>query len=472
MSKPLRLALFSDCAPQLLERLLPATLEVKTWAFTSPLAVQEELAAFQPDRVLIWATAEAGLFPEIVPLQALGYPLIVTNMVAMDDGVYGHLAVSHPQALRAKIEAWNTRLAALPGVDILDVAYIQAMLGRRNTFDARLWETAAIALKPEAVQMLAERLVALLDAQAGRLRKVLVTDLDGTLWKGILSEGEIQPDAPGFQAYQAWLKALSRRGILLAIASRNEMPTILTAFAHPAMQLTNDDFSFTAAGWNAKSKMLTTIAEHLHVHPNSLVFIDDSPDERAEVRAKLPEVTVPELPEDPTLRTPFLASLNLFETDTITEDDLLRAASLRANKARAVASSAPATEDYLASLEQVLTPEPLSPANIDRAAQLTQRCNQFNMRGTRHTVAELQGKRGWVYRLSDKFGDMGIVSAVILDGDFIETWVMSCRALNRNLEAQILAHLKAQGSIHGEYIPTERNTACAKLYDIYGIPHA
>ena len=122
------------------------------------------------------------------------------------------------------------------------------------------------------------------------------------------------------------------------------------------------------------------------------------------------------------------------------------------------------------SRSQELLPEPLSPANLARAAQLTQRCNQFNMRGTRHTEAELAGKKGWVYRLRDRFGDLGTVGVVVLEGDFIETWALSCRALNRGVERLILDHLKAQGPVRGQYVPTARNGRCANVYKENGVP--
>lgn len=484
MTRPLRLAIFSDCAPQLLEsalvheterRGLPVT--VKSWAYTLPPAVMEELKAFAPDRVVIWATPEAGIFPDTRLFASLPYPCIVTTMPACDDGVCGHLALMRPESLRARIVAWNAALVALastaPNVTLLDAAMIQETLGRNATFDPRLWEVASVALTPKATERLATRLTDLLCAQAGRLRKALVTDLDGTLWDGIVSEvgrDNIRPDTPGFPAYRAWLKALAARGVFLAVASKNNADTALSAFGRDELGLKADDFSAFVTGWGSKTAMLRTIAARLHIATDSLVFIDDRPEERAAVRALMPEVCVPELPEDPARRVPYLASLNLFETDRITEDDLLRRTSLMAERSRAEAAHLLTPETYVAALEQTLTPEPLGPSNLERAAQLTQRCNQFNMRGTRYTAAELNGKTGWVYRLRDRFGDLGVISAVILNGWTIDTWVLSCRALNRGVEALILNHLKSLGPIRGAYRATERNGRCKTVYEENGVP--
>ncbi len=481
----LRLALFSDSAPQLLERALGASLkargidaEIRTWAFTAPAAVQDELAAFAPEVVLYWACAEAEQFPEVEPLLALPYPFILYTMVTRDDGSCGHLALSAPEALRARILAWNARLVTLAqqhrNLSIVDLDLIQSRLGRQLTFDPRLWESAAMALTPVAAERLAVQTADLLCAQRGQLHKVLVTDLDGTLWDGIVSEGgvdAIDPHGPGRAAYRAWLRRLAKRGVLLAIASRNDRKVALAALERDDLGMTAEDFVAIEADWGAKSEMLKRIAARLRLGLDAFVFIDDRAEVRGEVRAALPEVTVPEMPEDAARWVEFLAEQNLFEAAHITEDDRLRAASLKAETTRTAAAEALSPEAYIASLEQELLPEPLGPHNLARAAQLTQRCNQFNMRGIRHTEAELVGKSGWVYRLKDKYGDLGIVSAVVLEGSFIETWVLSCRALNRGVEALILNHLKAQGPLCGEYRPTERNARCRDLYAQYGVPH-
>lgn len=480
----LRIALFADSAPQWLERALPRELAaygleaaVRSWAFTSPFAVRTELEAFAPDILFFWACAEAGHFPEIAPLLQLPWPVIVCTMVTLDDGTCGNLSLSRPEGLRNRILQWNAELIRLaqssPALALVDLDLIQSRLGRAATFDARLWESAAMALTPAAVTGLARRTAGLLAARSGRLRKVLVTDLDGTLWDGIVSETGpegINPAAPGFPRYRAWLRTLAARGILLAVASHNDREVALSALARSDLGLAPEDFSAIEADWGPKAAMMERIAAALHVSTDTLVFLDDRAEEREAVRSAHPEIAVPELPADPALRPEFLAELNLFETPAITEDDRLRAQSLRENAERSAACAALSREEYLVSLEQELIPEPLTAANAARAAQLTQRCNQFNMRGTRHTEAELLGKRGWLYRVKDRFGDLGLISAVILEDAFIETWVMSCRALNRGLEAQILAHLQSQGPVCGEYVPTERNGRCAGLYAEHNIP--
>ena len=484
-SAPLRVALVADSAPQMLARELEKALAqraihgtVRTWAFASPLTVRTELDAFQPHLVLLWFCSEAGELPDVAPLLSLPYPLLCYTAVSCDDGTCGSLALTRPDALRSRILRWNNALIRLaqenPKLALVDLDLLQSRLGRNTTFDPRLWEVARLAIAPTALPEMARLTADAIASRLGRQRKVLVTDLDNTLWEGEVAEvgaEGVDFDAPGRSAYRAWLFELARRGILLAVASRNDAGDVASALKRLDPLFPTANFSAVETGWGAKSTLLRAIANRLHVSTDSLVFIDDRPEQRAEVRQALPEVLVPELPSDPACWCEALASANLFETPQITEDDLHRAQTLREDAERQRVAEVASPEDYIRSLEQELTPEPLGPSNLARAAQLTQRCNQFNMRGTRHTLDSLAGKRGWLYRLRDRFGDMGVISAVILEGDFIETWVISCRALNRGVESLILDHLRTQGNFTGAYRATPRNGRCKNLYAELNFPH-
>ena len=479
-----RIALFTDSAPQLLERELLAqaagSIELQTYAFTSPLAVQEELKTFAPDLVIVWQCAEAltDQSPESPEaFLSLPYTFIVCTMVSRDDGSCGTAALTWQSSLKRRILAWNHALITLaesrPNLYLVDLDAIQSKFGRTNTFDPRLWHAASLALTPLATKALATALLQSIQALKGQIRKVLVTDLDNTFWGGITGESgadAVNPDAPGHAAYRAWIKQLSKRGILLAIASHNDRPAVEALFQAHALGLALDDFQCCEINWDPKAQMLMRIAAALHVSTDALVFIDDRKEQRDHVRAALPEVAVPEMPADPAQWIEFLATENLFETPRITADDCQRVQTFHEATLRNQAAQSLSREEYIQSLAQELIAEPLSDANRDRAAQLTQRCNRFNMRGTRHTAAELVGRTGWVYRLKDRFGDLGIISAVILEGDTIETWVMSCRVFNRDVETLILNHLKGTTAIRGEYRPTERNQLCANVYATHNIP--
>lgn len=488
MSSAPRIALFTDSAPQLLARELQAQaqafggIQLQTYAFTSPLAVQEELTAFAPDVVIVWLCAEAvnDVCPELPEaLFSLPYTFIVSTMVSRDDGTCGSAALTWPQSLKRRILQWNTRLMQLAeshnNLHLVDLDAIQSRLGRTVTFDPRLWEAASIALTPKATALFAKALLQTIAALRGSIKKVVVTDLDNTFWGGITGESgadAVNPDAPGHPAYRAWLRTLAKRGILLAIASHNDRPAVEALFQTHPLGFTLDDFQACEINWDPKAQMLTRIAAALNVSTDALVFIDDRKEQREQVRAALPEVTVPEMPSDPATWIEFLAAENLFEVPRITEDDTLRVQTFKDATLRASMAETLSREAYIASLEQTLIAEPLNATNCERAAQLTQRCNRFNMRGTRHTAADLAHRTGWVYRLRDRFGEMGIISAVILEGDVIETWVMSCRVFNRDVERLILEHLKSVAPVRGDYVPTERNALCASIYQTYGIPPA
>ena len=483
----LRIALFADSAPQFLVRALQAQAtalgtpcEVQSYAFTSPLAVQEELAAFQPDFVLLWRCAEAVTDAPAEPLEPileLPYTFIAYTMVSRDDGAYGSCALTQERSLRKRLLRFNLHLAELAearhNLHLIDLDWLQSQRGRAATFDPRLWETASLAFTPQTYPAMATATLQLINALRGQIHKVLVTDLDNTFWGGIIGESgsdAVNPDAPGFKAYRQWLRALASRGILLAIASHNDRNAVEAQFAKADLGLSLEDFLVCEINWEPKAEMLKRIAAQLHVNLDSLVFIDDRLEQREQVRAALPQVTVPELPDDPACRLPFLSSANLFETPRITADDCQRARTFKEEALRETAAQTLSRAEYIASLEQVLIAEPLSPENCERAAQLTQRCNRFNMRGTRHTAAELAQRRGWVYALRDKYGDLGTISVVVLDGDVIETWVMSCRVFNRDVETLILNHLKSVAPIRGAYRATERNTLCEHIYANHGIP--
>ncbi|MDO5462550.1 MAG: HAD-IIIC family phosphatase [bacterium] len=487
--RPFRLALFADSAYQWLAKALEEQaakaqfpLELRCWGFVSPLVEQQALADFQPDAVVLWTCAEQARtqgLPELAPMVALPYHWLVCNLPALDDGAFGSYALKYPTSLRSRLLQWNLRLLELAAqrenVTPIDLEGIVAHLGRKTSFDARLWEAMRLALTPTGCEVLAQHLLAHVRALRGQVKKVLVTDLDDTLWSGIVSEVgpvAIDPEGPGRRAYHAWLKTLAERGILLAIASRNDLATVKAVFEREDVPFSLDDFAAVEVAWDRpKSAMLQAIASQLGVHVDSLVFIDDREEHRNEVRAQLPAVTVPELPEDSAQWMDVLSASTAFETLAVTEDDRFRAASLRANQQRLADAMVLSPEAYLERLEQVLTPSPLQSPYLERAAQLTQRCNRFNMCGTRHTADDLAQRTGWVYHLKDKYGDLGMVSVVVLEGREIKTWVLSCRAFGRQVERLILDHLKATvPQLCGAYIPTERNQACATLYVENGVP--
>ena len=471
------------------------------------LARDSALHAFRPDAILVWEaaerwwerpgeTAEDRLARVRAYAAAAPCPLLVANAAPLADGVFGSFAA--PGSFAVQVRRFNAGLDALaatcPNLYVADLAGLVADLGRAAACDPALYATAAMPLTPAAQAAFAERVADSLAALRGRVRKCVAVDLDDTLWGGIL--GEAGPEGltiggPGIGAahlaLQRWLLRLRRRGILLAICSKNDEPLVRQAFAARAadLALSLDDFVCLRANWRNKADNLRDIAGTLGLGLDAFVFLDDSPAERALVRRELPEVCVPELPADPAARVPFLARLNLFETASASAEDAARTARYQA-EARRAAARADFTDEagFLRALAMRATVRPLAPDTLARAAQLSQRTNQFNLRTRRYTEAELAARAAdpaWVcltFALSDRFGDNGLVSLLLaqINGAdaFIDTWLMSCRVLGRGLERFALnalaaaARAKGAARLVGEYLPTPKNARVATLLPSLG----
>jgi FkbH-like protein len=328
-------------------------------------------------------------------------------------------------------------------------------------------------------------------------RKVVVCDLDGTMWGGIVGDVgpmavEVGPDHPGnaFLEFQQALLDLTAQGILLAVCSKNDPQTALAVFKdHPHMACRIDDVAACRIGWDAKPKLIQELAGELNLGLDSFVFLDDSPQERAAVRAALPMVLVPELPEDPVDRPRFIRSIRELWPLVLTESDRQRTQMYQAQKrsAELKASAGDNVEAFLQSLGQVLTVRPVGDGDWSRVAQMHVRTNQFNVTTRRHDETALRrmvdaGASVFVGSLQDCFGDQGIVITAVLvpEGDRwrIDTFLMSCRVVGRQVEAAFMRYLVGQARMRGiawldgEFIPTERNGPSAKLFESLGFAPA
>lgn len=350
---------------------------------------------------------------------------------------------------------------------------------------------AELHYTPLYLDWLSERLTNYIFTISGKFKKCIILDLDNTLWGGIIGDDGpegIQIGTLGIgKAYtrlQKWLKELKNRGILLAVCSKNNQEVAEQPFkTHAEMILRLEDFAVFIANWNSKADNINTIREILNIGFDSMVFIDDNPAEREIVRKHIPEVEVPELPEDPAEYLPFLISMNLFETASFSHNDADRTQQYQVEAKRVELSKTITDMDaFLSSLKMKARVRPFTKEDVERVAQLTQRSNQFNLRTIRYTNQEIQDMIGnqnyWTYclEMSDKFGSYGLVSVVILkdvgdDSVFIDTWIMSCRVLKRTVEQYlmnaIIGELKQHGfkRIIGEYLPTSKNKLVEFLLD-------
>lgn len=403
--------------------------------------------------------------------------------------------LEHPQA--SVVERTNGLLAGLcrqhTDVHIFDYSRLVQKLGRANWYDPKLWYLGRIPFGTEAQVITAQHLARYIRAASYPPSKCLVVDLDNTLWGGVLGEEgiggiELGGDYPGsvYKDFQHQLLALRDRGVLLAIASKNNEPDVEEAFSnHPDLVVKLEDFAVRQIHWGDKASSLEAIAATLNIGIDSLVFFDDSPVERAWVRSQLPEVTVIDVPESPLGYADALEYSEAFDFLTVSAEDRIRASMYQSQRKRQkLQNSSLSLEQFLSQLEIKATIGHLNQETLPRVAQLMAKTNQFNLTNRRHTAAELQelvnsGAVALWLRVADKYGDNGLVAVAIAVTEDTNHWnidslVMSCRVFGRHVEIALLSRLTSEvrkrggNIITGEYIPTSKNGMVAKLYPDHG----
>lgn len=424
--------------------------------------------------------------------------ILQCNFPLLDDGVFGQFGNKTADSFLFQQRKLNYLLMEgcqeIKNVYLIDLDSLQTQLGQEAFSDTKLYYIAKMPICVNALPAVAKRVVDMIQAIRGSVKKCVVLDLDNTLWGGVIGDDGLSGIQIGelgtghaFSDFQAWLKQLKNRGILLTVCSKNNEPTAKEPFEkHPEMVLRLEDFSMFVANWEDKASNIRAIQQTLNIGMDSLVFLDDNPFERNLVRGLIPEITVPELPEDPALYLSYLRQLGLFETASYSAEDSQRTDQYRTQADRAIfEASFQSYDDYLAGLEMKAVAAPFDPFHYPRIAQLTQRSNQFNLRTVRYTEAEIAslaedaGHICLYFTLRDKFGDHGLISVVILDKQpqdvlFISEWLMSCRVLKRGMEEfivdKILHTALDQGfrKVVGEYLPTPKNAMVKDLYERMG----
>lgn len=425
--------------------------------------------------------------------------IIYLNYAEIDDAVFGSYANQEAGSFLYQQRKMNYELMLLaqrtPNLFICDLAAVQSLLGRNQTFDAAIYSSTEMVLSLDAVPYVAKRILDVIAAAQGMIKKCLILDLDNTLWGGIIGEDGLEGIQLGhtlgigkvFTELQLWVKKLKERGIILCVCSKNDEATARQPFEqHPDMVLKMDDIAVFMANWETKVDNIRHIQQVLNIGFDSMVFLDDNPAERQIVRDNIAGITVPELPCDPALWLEYLYCENLFETVSCSSADRERTRQYQAQAQRVAFARSFANEaEFLTSLEMTCRVEAFTAFNIPRAAQLTQRSNQFNLRTIRYTEADIASLAtapqvtGITLSLKDKFGDNGLIAVVVMrrmnaDTLFVDTWVMSCRVLKRSMEAFTLNTMvqaaRKQGCkrIVGQYIPTPKNAVVKDLYPDLG----
>lgn len=389
-------------------------------------------------------------------------------------------------------EKFNTYASFHDDFFINDINYLSACYGLQKWADSFYWYMYKYALAVPAIPEFSFNLSNIIKAIYGKNKKAMVLDLDNTLWGGVVGEDgpeniEIGPETAigqTFGEFQQYIKTHKDLGILLNIASKNDLRNVVDALNLPECILKLEDFLIIKANWEPKDKNIQDIARELNIGLDSLVFIDDNPAERHIVRMQLPDVSVPEVLK-PECYINIIDRSGFFELTNLSEDDSKRNDMYKANAQRLKQLEAFGDyQQYLSSLEMVAEVKPFTSKYFSRIAQLTNKSNQFNLTTHRYNQIEIAGMAQDSHyitlygKLKDKFGDNGLVAAVIGRKDkhdlHLELWIMSCRVLKRDLEFAMidvlveLCQKEEITAIYGYYYPTNKNSMVRELFCVLG----
>lgn len=465
--------------------------------FQSTHKLNEKFSSLDTQDQLSLAKDRINFITEILNLTKA--KIIYFNYPEIEDSVFGSYQNKLPQSFVFQVRKLNYELMQLSEKEqnffVCDLSAIQNKYGRNFMFDAMIYTNTEMILSIDAVPLVAKRVIDIISAIQGKFKKCVILDLDNTLWGGVVGDDGLEGIQLGhglgigkaFTEFQMWLKKLKNRGIILCVCSKNDEKNAKEPFLkHPDMILHLEDISVFMANWETKVDNIRQIQQILNIGFDSMVFIDDNPFERNIVRENIQSITVPEMPDDPSLYLEYLYSLNLFETASYSSSDKDRTKQYQIQAKRAEFSKTFKNEDdFLRSLNMESSVEPFTKFNTPRVAQLSQRSNQFNLRTVRYTEADVKNMSddpnivSLAFTLKDKFGDNGLIAVVILkklneEELFIDTWFMSCRVLKRGMEnftlnkiVEIARKIGAKRII-GEYIPTLKNEMVKDHYKSLG----
>jgi FkbH-like protein len=432
--------------------------------------------------------------------QKVSSQMIQNNFELPPFAILGNMdSVSSGGATRFVLEM-NAAFGRAAGEDsrliLHDIHSLSSRIGLNQWFDWVRYFSYKIAITSHASVAMARSLTAIVRAIYSRSRKVLVLDLDNTLWGGVIGDdgvdriqiGKETAVAEAYTAFQQYCLSLQRRGILLAVCSKNDEGIVRHAFEHPDSVLKLEHFASFKANWEPKHENILAIAQELNLVVDSFVFVDDNPAERALVAAQIPGIAVPDIGSDVTRFAQIIEEGRYFESVTMSQEDISRAALYQANAMLSQVEAKFANYgDYLDSLEMIAEIGIFRPIYLERIVQLINKTNQFNLTTRRYTFAQIEAIYkdsayiGLCGRLRDRFGDNGLVSIILgrRDGQVLhlDLWLMSCRVLKRDMESAMLDSLVDQAAevgiqtLVGYFIPTRKNAMVEEHYEKLGFEH-
>lgn len=425
-----------------------------------------------------------------------GCPVVQNNFELPSYRIMGNRDAVDVRGRVRFVNELNARFAAYaektPNFYLHDLCYLAASVGLDNFFSPSVWYAYKYAMDTQYIPLLCHSVTRIIKSLFGKNKKSVVLDLDNTLWGGVIGDdgpegialGKETPAGMAYTEFQAYLKELSGLGVMLNVCSKNEEKNALEGFERADSVLKRDDFLCFKANWDPKHINVAAIAKELNILPDSFVFMDDNPAEREIVRREVPGVTVPELTA-PEMYISAIDKAGWFEVTTLSGDDRKRNEMYKQNMQRAAAQASFGDyNDYLRSLEMTCEAGAFDLPHAERITQLINKTNQFNLTTRRYTAAEVEkliGNPDYITlygRLVDKFGDNGIVTALIAhvrgDEADIELWIMSCRTFKRNLEHAMFDLLVEECAkrgvkrINGVYLPTAKNLLVSDFYATIG----
>lgn len=376
-----------------------------------------------------------------------------------------------------------------------DIHYLSSYHGLENWHDEKSWSIGKYAFNYSLLPYFSYNLLSIIESIYSLKKKVLILDLDNTLWGGIIGDdgldniklGPGDPISESFFRFQEYIKAIQNTGVLLAICSKNELTNALDGLSHEHSILKKNDFISIKANWNSKSSNIIEIANDLNLGLDSFVFIDDNPAEREEVRQRLPEVSVPDIGKDINDYIKIINQCNYFDRLEWSEEDTRRTNLYIENNERAdELNKFSDYQEYLESLEMKAIVKEFDIENSNRIHSLINKTNQFNLTTKRYTMSEVndikdrKDKIGIYGKLTDKFGDNGLITVLAGSVDFknssftIDIWCMSCRVFKRDMEFyffnKLVDKVKALNliTIKGIYIPSKKNKVVEDIYNTLG----
>ena len=460
------------------EAIVPAFADLLAFEPTDEATVLAQVDAFADLLVTATASYKTIFVPTwVLPAQTRGLGMI--------DGREGGIT----RTLTAMNLRLMERLQASPEVFVLNAQRWIESTGR-NAHQPKLWYMGKIPFHGDVFAEAARDIKAALLGLSGAARKLLVLDLDDTVWGGIVGDagwenlklGGHDSVGEAFVDFQHAVKNLKRRGIILAIASKNDESVALEAIrSHPEMVLRGEDFVAWRINWRDKAQNIAELAAELNLGLQSIVFIDDNPAERARVREQLPEVLVPEWPEDKLLYASTLRAMRCFDAPVLSREDQERTALYAAERERnTLRVEVGSLDEWLRGLNIAVRVERLAPSNIARTAQLLNKTNQLNLSTRRCTEAELgawtaaKNRDLWTVSVSDRFGDAGLTGIVSLEYESetakVTDFVLSCRVMGRKIEESMLhiavhaARQRGMSRVRAQYAQTKKNKPCLDFF--------